>query len=68
VVLNQRRHSWCMPFRPVWLREQIVNEVDAAAVQKRECSIEVRELTRPGVSVNQVEPRAGLRFAHTYSL
>jgi hypothetical protein len=45
-----------MTFRPVWLREQIVDEVDAAAVQERECSIKMRELARPGVRINQVEP------------
>lgn len=45
-----------MSFRPVWLREQIVDEVDAAAVQERECSIEVRELTRPRVGIYQIEP------------
>ena len=44
-----------MPFRPVGLRQQIVDEVDAAGSQERQRLVEMCELSRPRVRVDEIE-------------
>lgn len=40
---------------PRWLRQQVVDEVDAPDSQQGQGKVQVRKLARPGVSVNEIE-------------
>ena len=44
-----------MPFRPVRLGQQIVNEIDSARSQKCERLVKMTELAGPRIGVNQIE-------------
>jgi len=44
-----------VPFGPSWLRQQIVQQDDTAGSELIQRQIEVRELTGPGVSEDEIE-------------
>ena len=55
--LHERRDLRRMPLGPVGLRQEIVDDIEAARAQQRQRLFEVGELARPGVRVNQVVRR-----------
>ena len=48
-----------VPVRPVRLWQHIIDEVEPALFQQRECFVQVRVLARPRIGKDQVEPDVG---------
>src|SRR5215475_5087737 len=53
--LDQRRHLRCAPSWPIGLRQQVVNEVTASSAQERQGLVEMGELSRPRVCIDQMK-------------
>ena len=50
-ILDQHRYFRSMPVRPIWLGQEIVNEIDPARTKQRERLLEMREFAWPRVRV-----------------
>src|SRR5262249_10876968 len=53
--VDERRYLRSVVLRPVRLGQQVVDDVNPARSQQRERVIEMRELARPCISVDQIE-------------
>src|SRR5213594_2452816 len=53
-----RDQNWdlrCVPLRPTWLRQEIIDEIDPADFEKGQCPVQMAEFARPSVRIDEVE-------------